>query len=85
MKSILKSCPFSPTVLKIDCEGGEWAISQAELSLFRVIEAEVHNYNGKNPMDFVVMLEREGFKVLWEKTPEGQLMLHARKLQGESM
>lgn len=29
MKSILKSCPFPPTVLKIDCEGGEWAISQA--------------------------------------------------------
>jgi hypothetical protein len=36
-------------------------------------------------MDFIVLLEKEGFKVLCEKTPEGQLMLHARKLQGGSM
>lgn len=84
-KYILKSCPFPPTVLKTDCEGGEWAISQEELSLFRVIEAEIHNFEGKNPKDFVVMLERIGFKVSWYRTPEGQLMLHARKLQEESM
>lgn len=85
LESILKSCPFTPTVLKTDCEGGEWAISQKELSLFRVIEAEVHNYGGKNPLDFVVMLKREGFEVSWYRTPEGQLMLHARKKQRESM
>jgi|GEM_PF-6222183 FkbM family methyltransferase len=85
MKSILKACPVPPTVLKIDCEGGEWSISPEDFRFFRVIEAEIHNYNGKNPMDFIVLLEKEGFKVLCEKTPEGQLMLHARKLQGGSM
>jgi hypothetical protein len=85
MKSILKACPVPPTVLKIDCEGEEWSISPEEFRTFRAIEAEVHDFKGKNPMDFVVTLEREGFKVSWYRAPERQLMLHARKSQGVPM
>jgi hypothetical protein len=78
-KSILSECPVQPNFLKIDCEGGEWSIDPEDLEGFRAIEAEVHNFNGANPMSFVTWLHGLGFSCNYSKTPEGQLMVSARR------
>jgi FkbM family methyltransferase len=79
MSRVLSCCPAKPTFLKTDCEGGEWDIRPEHLKGIRAVEAEIHNFNGHNPMDFVVMLQNCRFAVRYEKTAEGQLMIHARR------
>lgn len=79
MDRILKECPIKPTFLKTDCEGGEWAIRPEHLTGIRAVEAEAHNFDGHDPMDFVTMLQNDGFEVRYTETPEGQLMVHARR------
>ena len=76
---ILARCHRQPTFLKIDCEGGEWAVDPAELKNFRAVEAEVHKFNGERLMDFVDMLQGAGFTCRYYSTPEGQLMVSARR------
>lgn len=79
MKAILRNCPEKPTFLKTDCEGGEWCIQPGHLTGIRAVEAEIHNFGGHKPMNFVIMLQNMGFSVRYEKTSEGQLMIHARR------
>lgn len=65
------------TFLKLDCEGGEWCIKPEELKDIRRIEAEVHNFNGHDPLDFVNMLVECRFKVMSEIQTDGMMMVHA--------
>jgi hypothetical protein len=67
------------TVLKIDCEGAEWDINIEDLAKFRIIEAEIHNFGGRDPRKYVTALENLGFKCKYTMTPDGQIELHARK------
>lgn len=79
LSKLLKLCIEQPTFLKMDCEGGEWGIEPEELACFRAIEAEVHTFSGRKPTNFIKMLEKIGFSVQYSKTPEGQLMISARR------
>lgn len=78
-QNILNLCKEPPTFLKMDCEGGEWEIKADELIGFRAIEAEIHNFCKKDPMDYVEMLRKIGFTVRYNRTKEGMLQVHARK------
>lgn len=77
--AIIKASGMKPTFLKTDCEGGEWGLTAKDLDGIRAVEAEVHTFGGKNPQDFVKMLEVEGFTVTYDVTPEGMIQLHARR------
>lgn len=79
-KKILEICKETPTFLKMDCEGGEWSINPEDLTGFRAIEAEIHNFSGEDPKRFIQSLEHLGFRVKSYKTKEGQTMISARKL-----
>lgn len=78
-KDILASCPERPNFLKIDCEGGEWSLRKEDLEGFRAVEAEVHNFDNKNPVKFLEMLEYIGFDCVHSITKEGQMMISARR------
>lgn len=79
LSDMFELIPLSVTFLKIDCEGGEWCIKPEELKGIRRIEAEIHNFDGKNPQDFVDMLKGCGFDVLSEVQSDGMTMVHAYK------
>lgn len=76
---IKKRLGVKPTFLKTDCEGGEWSLTPDDFEGIRAVEAEVHNFNHKNPMDFVRMLQDLGFTCNYSWTKEKQLMVSARK------
>lgn len=80
---ILARCPFMPTFMKIDCEGGEWAEYPADLTKgLRALEGEIHNFSSagrrENPERYVQGVAERGFKCKCSSTPDGQIMLHAR-------
>jgi FkbM family methyltransferase len=78
IQQIYQKHGLTPTVLKTDCEGGEWLIQPEDLENIRVIEAEVHNFNGRKPMIFKDMLISLGYTCYYTIN-DGQMMLHARK------
>ena len=78
-KEIVKCMPAAPTVLKIDCEGGEWCLQPQDFEGIRIVEAEIHNFNKRDPHDFKNMLLNLGYACEYTMTPDGQMMLHARK------
>lgn len=47
----------APDFLKIDCEGGEWAFLDADLSGVRTIVGEAHSVRGHKGKDIVALLE----------------------------
>jgi len=77
LSQLFKLAEVPITFLKLDCEGGEWCIKPEELKGIRRIEAEVHNFDGRNPQDFVNMLIECGFRVVSEVQSDGMTMVHA--------
>jgi FkbM family methyltransferase len=63
-------CKYKPTVLKIDCEGGEYLIlTQANLpylSNIRLIVVELHQTHKYDPNIVIKVLRRAGFKTILE-------------------
>lgn len=78
-EEIVAQMPDRPTVLKTDCEGGEWYIQPYDFEGIRIIEAEIHNFDGADPQLFKEMLLDLGYTCEYTMTPDGQMMLHARK------
>ena len=80
-EKLLEKCSDTPTVLKSDCVGGEWAIPIEELLPFRSIKAEIHNFDfrGKkrDPTVFLKALKAHGYDCDYYFTPDKQMMLHA--------
>jgi len=79
LPTIKKKLGVKPTFLKTDCEGGEWSLTPDDFDGIRAVEAEVHNFGGEDPMEFVYMLEQLGFKCNYSWTKEKQLMVSARR------
>lgn len=79
LPAIKKKLGVKPTFLKTDCEGGEWSLTPDDFDGIRAVEAEVHNFGGEDPMEFVYMLEQLGFKCNYSWTKEKQLMVSARR------
>lgn len=76
-----KLCGGRIDFLKIDCEGGEWCISQDELRDIRRIEAEVHAFNGERLEDFLKLLD--GYELKTEYRDDGinvTMLVHAFKI-----
>ncbi len=83
-EEIRAMCPEAPTVLKTDCEGGEWSVYPSDLTdNIRVVEAEIHNFDetGRKtvPMRYVDELKNLGFSCEYLWTPDRQIILHARR------
>lgn len=79
LPTIKKKFGVKPTFLKTDCEGGEWSLNTTDFEGIRAVEAEVHNFGGEDPMEFVYMLNELGFECNYSWTPEKQLMVSARR------
>lgn len=58
---------YSPTVLKLDCEGAEWLVLTKDnaqyLQSFRIIIAELHKVKQHSLLDVKRVLKRSGFKI----------------------
>jgi hypothetical protein len=80
---ILARCPYKPNVLKIDCEGGEYAVSIDELiGCMTAIDGEFHTFdccgNRKDPTLFVKRFKELGYKCDYRREGK-QIVLSARK------
>lgn len=62
--TIIGMCGKSPTFLKIDCEGCEHTATADDLSHFRYIVGEIHDFDGTTPkICFINTLKSAGFEV----------------------
>lgn len=82
---IISRCPYKPNVLKIDCEGGEYAVHVDELiEGIDAIDGEFHTFDcygeHKDPTTFVKRLNGLGYKCddRWDGK---QIVLSARKIK----
>ncbi len=81
---ILTECPYTPNFVKIDCEGGEWAVFPSDLvKNVRAVEGEIHNFDDigrkTDPEVYKRVLENTGFNCEYSWTPDRQMMIHARR------
>jgi FkbM family methyltransferase len=80
-KELLEMITDDITVIKTDCEGGEYFITPEELKNVRAIDAEVHNFIGMNTMNFVNMLTTARFISEYHVLGGGHLQLYANKFK----
>lgn len=80
---IIARCPYKPNILKIDCEGGEYAVPIDELmDGMSMIDGEFHTFDcygrRRDPTVFARKFEENGYKCdsAWEGK---QIRINARK------
>lgn len=83
LDDILAMCPYSPNVLKTDCEGGEYAVYIDDFyKQFDKVEGEFHNFdylgNKQDPEFYLDGFKAAGYDCRYEYSGK-QIMIHARK------
>lgn len=70
-------------VLKCDCEGHEWLLTQNDFDGIRRIELEIHRTTlpGKTQRDFLKILDIAGYEYTHETQPDRNIIVHAWKDQ----
>lgn len=85
LRTIIKMCGNKVDLIKMDCEGGEWNITETDLQYaksvgLRTIVAEIHNTKNYKKEEFIELLNKNGFSCVKYNVGKTEMLITAQVL-----